>query len=146
MGLMVQQIVKAQTPEGQIRSAADLATGQGDPNVAAAQTFGPIAGVTFSHGAPGGPAMGELYRAREKHNFEVNEAMPDIRRMIQRGDEQGARQRMRDLGIPPGLQNFYVKTTKNPTARLSARAVQDFNRYATPEQRERVQRQKQLVQ
>jgi len=140
MGLMVQQMVKSQTPEGQIRAGADLATGQGDPNVAAAQTFGPIAGVTFSKGAPGGPAMGELYRAREQHNFEVNQALPDIRRMIQGGDEQGARQRMRDLGIPPGLQNFYLKTTKNPTTRLSPRAVQDFNRYATPEQRERFQR------
>jgi hypothetical protein len=140
MGLIVEHLFAAQTPEGQIRAAADLARGQGDPNVAAAQAIGPIAGVTFSRGAPGGPAQGELYKAREEHQFQVNAALPDIRRMIQNGDEQGARQRMSELGVPPGLQNFYVRTTNNPQLRLSPRAVQDFNRYAPLESRGRFQR------
>jgi hypothetical protein len=140
MGRIVAHFLTAQGPEGQIGAAADLATGQGDPKVAAAQALGPIAGVTFSRGAPGGPAAGELYKASEEHQFKVNEALPDIRRMIQGGDEQGARQRMRELGIPPGLQNKYVRTTNNPQLRLSPRAVRDFNQYAPPEVRARFQR------
>jgi hypothetical protein len=141
MGKIVAHIFEAQTPEGQIRAAIDLAKGEGDTKLNALQAFGPVAGVTFSRGAPGGPAQGELYRAREKHNYAVNEALPEIRRMIRRGDEKGAIQRMNDLGIAPGLQNFYLRTTRNPALRLSPRAVEDFYRYATPEERERFTRQ-----
>jgi hypothetical protein len=139
-GAIASHFATSQIPEIQLSSAADLATGQGDRTLALAQTFGPIAGVTFSKGAPGGPAAGELFRAQEQHRFDVSEAMPDIRKMIQNGDQAGARAQMRDLGIPPGLQNFYVRTTLNPAARFSPRAIQQFNQYATPEQRARFQR------
>jgi hypothetical protein len=139
-GAIASHFATSQIPEIQLSSAADLATGQGDRTLALAQTFGPVAGVTFSKGAPGGPAAGELFRAQEQHRFDVSEAMPDIRKMIQNGDQAGARAQMRDLGIPPGLQNFYVRTTLNPAARFSPRAIQQFNQYATPEQRERFQR------
>jgi hypothetical protein len=139
-GAIASHFAKSQIPEIQLSSAADLATGQGDRTLALAQTFGPIAGVTFSKGAPGGPAAGELFRAQEQHRFDVSEAMPDIRKMIQSGDVSGAQKRMIDLGIPPGLRQFYVRTTLNPTARFSPRAMQQFNQYATPEQRARFQR------
>lgn len=130
-------IVKSQTPEGQIRAAMDLASGQGDAKVNALQAFGPIAGITFSRGAPGGPAVGELYRAQEQHRFAVQEALPEIRRQIQRGDGIGAVARMTELGIPRGLQQFYLRTSINPQSRLSSRTVRDFYLYATEAQRDR---------
>jgi hypothetical protein len=52
-------------PEGQISAFADLVKGEGDPRSTRCRPSGPIAGVTFSKGAPGGPAVGELYKARE---------------------------------------------------------------------------------
>ncbi len=130
----------AQTPEGQIRSATDLIKGDGDPKLNAMGTFGPVAGLTVSKGAPGGPAVGELYHAREMHQYAVDAALPDIRKQIQRGDITGAQSRMTELGIPAGLQRFYVRTTMNPATRLNGRTMRDFYYYATPEQRERMER------
>jgi hypothetical protein len=140
MGAIAQHFATAQTPDIQFKAALDLVTGEGDKKLAALQTFGPLTGVTFSKGAPGGPAAGELFHAQEQQQFRVNEAMPDIRRQIQNGDVEGARKRMQELGIPSGLQNFYVRTTLYPQARFSARAMQKFNLYATPEQKQRLQR------
>ena len=57
--------------------------------------------------------------------------------MIQNGDRTGAMKRMIELGIPEGLRDFYMRTTINPATRLSPRAIEDFNLYATPEERER---------
>jgi hypothetical protein len=137
---IVGHFMTAQTPEGQLTGAKNLITGEGDQKLNALQTFGPVSGVTFSRGAPGGPAMGELYKAREQHQHKVNEALPDIRKMIKRGDVDGAREKMNALGIAPGLQRYYIRTTEDPSTRLSPRARQDFNRYATPEQKERMMR------
>jgi hypothetical protein len=113
-------IAGSQFPTGQIGAAWDLVKGQGDKAVNEAQAFGPFLGVTFSKGAPGGPAVGEMYAARTKHDFDVQNALPDIRKQIQRGDIPGAQQRMNELGIPSGLQRFYVRTTLNPSTRLSS--------------------------
>ena len=146
MGAIVQQFASAQAPEGQIRAAVDLATGQGDRKLTALQTLGPVAGVTFSKGAPGGPAQGEIYRAREQHQNDVDQALPDIRRMIQRGEIAQARQWMTQLHISPSGQDSYIRTTRNPAARLTPRAVQEFYQYATPEQRQRFQQDRQRPQ
>jgi len=139
LGLIAAHIVGSQAPEGQIGAGVDLVKGQGDSKVNALQALGPIAGVTFSKGAPGGPAVGELYHAREIHQYAVDAALPDIRRQIQNGDLAGARQSMNELGIPAGLQKFYLRTTLNPATRLSGRTLRDFYQYATPEQRARLE-------
>jgi hypothetical protein len=139
IGLIAAHLAESQIPEGQMSALSDLVTGQNDAKISALQAFGPIAGVTFSKGAPGGPAVGELYAAREKHDFAVYSAMPDIRKQIQRGDVMGARAAMQSLGIPRGLQDFYVRTTLNPATRLGGRTLKDFYVYATPEQRQRLE-------
>ncbi len=137
MAALVWHLVQSQLPMGQLSAAKDLATGQGDAKLNALQAFGPLAGMTFSKGAPGGPAVGEMYHARQQHQFAVDQALPDIRRQIQGGDTAGAVTAMTGLGIPKGLQQFYVRTSLNPQTRLSARGVKDFYLYATPEQRAR---------
>ena len=138
--LIAKHLALAQTPEGQVSALKDLVKGEGDAKVNALQAFGPFAGVTFSKGAPGGPAVGEMYASRAQHEFRVNQALPDIRKMIQRGDIDGAIGRMTELDVPQGLQRFYIKTTLNPATRMSPRAVRDFYLHATPEQRERFER------
>jgi hypothetical protein len=74
------------------------------------------------------------------HNFAVEQALPDIRKQILRGDFQSAVGRMVELGIPSGLQEYYIRTTMNPASRLSPKALDDFYLYATPEQRGRLER------
>lgn len=98
----------------------------------------PLVGVTVHEGYPGGPAGGELRRAQEMHRYQVDQAMPDLRRQILRGDISGAVGKMTELGISPGLQQFYLKTTLNPATRVSPRALRDLYLYATPEQMNRV--------
>jgi len=137
---VAKELFLTQTPEGQITAFTDLVKGDGDPKVNALSAFGPIAGVTFRRGARGGPAIGELYHARSEHDFLVQAALPDIRKQILRGDIEGANARMTELGIPPGLQRFYRRTTLNPASRLSGRTLRDFYLYSTPEQRERLER------
>lgn len=136
---IVEHIVGSQLPENQLSAVGSLVKGEGDAKVNYAQAFGPLGGVTFSKGAPGGPAVGELYHAREIHDYAVQAAMPDIRKQIQRGDIFGARQAMTALGIPDGLQRFYIRTTVNPASRLSTKTLRDFYKYATPEQRQRLE-------
>ena len=143
LGRIAAHIAGSQLPEGQIGAFSDLVKGEGDSKVAALQAFGPFLGTTFSKGAPGGPPMGIIYAVRAQHEFQVNQAMPDIRRQIQRGDMDGAVSAMTDLDIPQGLQRFYIKTTLNPATRMSPRAVKDFYLHATPEQRSRFERSQQ---
>jgi hypothetical protein len=138
LGAIAKHIAGSQLPEGQIGAATDLVQGQGDAKVNALQALGPFLGVTFSKGAPGGPGVGELYNARQRHDFAVQAELPDIRRQIQRGDIAGAQQRMIALGIPGGLQKFYIRSTLSPSTRLGGRTLRDFYLYATPEQKERL--------
>jgi hypothetical protein len=140
LGLIAQHIAGSQLPAGQMNAFSDLVKGEGDSKVNALQAFGPFAGVTFAKGAPGGPAVGEMYASRAQHDFQVNQALPDIRRQIQKGDIDGAVSRMTELDIPGGLQRFYIRTTLNPATRMSGRAVRDFYLHATPEQRQRFDR------
>lgn len=146
IGLIAAHIIGAQLPTGQLTAATDLVKGDGDPKVNLLQAVGPIAGVTFSKGAPGGPAVGEMYHARQVHDFQVQMALPDIRKQIQRGDLAGAQQRMDELAIPKGLQKYYIRTTMNPATRLGGRTLKDFYLYATPEQRQRLERARDVTQ
>jgi hypothetical protein len=136
---IVEHFMKAQAPTGQIGALSDLVKGDGDPKVNALQALGPMAGVTFSKGAPGGPAVGEMYHDRAQHQYQVDTAMPDIRKKMLRGDMPGANQDMTNLGIPAGLQRFYRRTTQDPATRLSPRSLRDFYQYATPDQRQRME-------
>jgi hypothetical protein len=140
MWKIIEHIGKSQFPEGQINAFMDTVKGEGDQKVNTLQLAGPLAGVTFSRGAPGGEAVGEMYHSKSRHDFAVNQALPDIRRQILRGDIAGAQDRMMDLDIPVPLQRFYIKTTLNPATRMSPRAVRDFYLHATPEQRSRFER------
>lgn len=94
--------------------------------------------MTFSKGAPGGPAVGELYHARAQHDYAVDAALSDIHRQIQRGDLAGEQERTQALGIPAGLQRFY--TSARPSTRPGGRTSRDFYQYATPEQRAQFER------
>lgn len=78
-------IVEQQLPMDQMRAANDLAHGRGDPTTEKLKIFGPLAGITFRKGAPGGPAMGELYHSEDKYNFQKNENLPEIRALIKDG-------------------------------------------------------------
>ena len=130
-------------PVGQIQGMADLMTGPPDNRKAAAlRALAPLGGVTISGGAPGGPAEATYLDVKAKHDFDVQQALPNIRQQIKGGDVQGARAKMTQLGVPVGLQNFYVRTTKNPATKLSGRALRDFEQMASPDEKATMQQQR----
>ena len=139
---IVTTIMSAQVPVDQLKAIRDLYQGAGDKTTNQLKLFGPLVGLTFSKGAPGGPAIGELYRANERHRYEVNKALPEIRRMIQSGNEDKARDKMTELNIPHKLQQYYIKTTIDPIKRLSQRKLKDFYKYSTEEEKDRLERQR----
>lgn len=121
---IVTHFMEAQTPAEPIKGAWELATGQGTPDerrLNLAKTLGPLAGVTFSKGAPGGPHVGEMYHARDKFNIPVQEALPDIRKMIKRGKMEEAVAKMTELKMDANYQRYIVGTTLNPSKRVSKR-------------------------
>jgi hypothetical protein len=127
-----------QLPYQAIRAAADWYAGRGERSAEIAQILGPLAlGATFSKGAPGGPMMGEMYRAKDEFWFRFHEAMPGIRRDIQDHAKDrnfsGAVKDMAAIGVPPGLMKYEIETTLNPKARFTGKQMRDFMQYASPE-------------
>lgn len=121
---IVKNFMEAQTPTESIQGAWELATGQGTPDerrLNVLKTLGPLAGVTFSKGAPGGPAVGEMYRAKEKFNIPVANALPDIRKMIKRGKMDEAIAAMTALNMDMNYQKYVIRTTLAPASRITKR-------------------------
>jgi hypothetical protein len=142
MGRIVQFLGAGQLPTQQIAATRDLISGQGDRKLAAMQALGPLGGVTFSKGAPGGPLVGEIYSSEEKRKFAFNAEKPDIMKALanQKEDPAGyqtALKRMTELSIPPGLQRYYIRVAINPASRLTPRKLQDFYRAESPEEQQR---------
>jgi hypothetical protein len=111
---------------------------KGDATTKAMQLTLPLMGVTVSKGAPGGPAMGQLYASKDEHEFQVGEHLPEIKEKIRSGDIKGAAAEMDDLGISRSYQKFLVRTTQNPGAKLTKRQMNDFLGYATPDEQQKM--------
>lgn len=136
LGAVVWLYFKSQVPVDTLDSARRVMQGKDEP-IDKFKVLGPLAGVTFSKGAPGGPAVGELFGIKREQEAKIAAAMPDIIEKIKSGDEKGARADMRALKMAPGLQNYYIRVTKNPKSRLRSRRNQALIRNATPEQKAR---------
>jgi hypothetical protein len=139
VGRIAWAFVGAQVPGDSITAAGRLATGQAQP-MDPYKVIGPLAGVTFSKGAPGGPAVGEMWAAEDAKRERVNRAMPDIRDLIRAGKEDEARQRMDELGMSPKSQANVFKTTENPGSRLSPGNVRKLQKDGSDEQIDRFER------
>lgn len=119
----------AQGPEGAIKAAWDLLTGtptKDEAKIDTAQLLGPMVGLMFSTGAPGGPAIGELMKAKKEQEFAVQKALPDIRKAIKESRLEEAYKQMTELKIPFKLQNFFVQTTLNPEAAFTRKKAQEL--------------------
>lgn len=127
-------IIGSQIPMDTIKGAADWYRGGPGSEVSGMKAIAPFIGTTISKGFPGGPELGVLYDAKARQQYRVQEALPGIRDQIRQGDVEAAVAKMEEIGIPRGLQKFYIQTTQNPAARLTKRQMQDFMRYASPEE------------
>lgn len=139
IGDIALNFLRQQIPEGQITAMRDFAAGRGDPGVAAMRTFGPVAGLSFSQGHPGGPAMGFVSTQERDRQARIVDEMPTINRMIRDGQTNDAAARMQALGFNGSQIASHIRNTANPQA-ASPRRMQTFMRTATPEQRDQFDR------
>ncbi len=129
-------IISSQLPVDTIKSAKDWVTGAPGADVAGLKAVAPFIGFSVRKGYPGGPELGVLADAKERHDFKVQKAIPEIRDLIREGKVEEATAKMQELHISKGLQGYYIRTTQNPKSRLSKQKMQDFMQYATPEQQQ----------
>jgi hypothetical protein len=62
-----------------------------------------------------------MYRDKEKFDYKVHEAMPDIRKLIKRDRMDEATELMNSLNMDRNYQRYVVNTTLNPDKRISKR-------------------------
>lgn len=140
---MAKVLAESQLPMTQLEAFGNLVKGEGDKKLNMLQTVGPFLPppltFTASKGAPGGPAVGEMYNDKSQQDFRVQQAMPGIRKMIERGDMTSAQGEMGRLGMDPGYQRWVIKTSQNPGLRLSPSGLRKFNQFASPDQRQRME-------
>lgn len=139
LGSIVQLYLSDQVPIDSLKSGYNLMAGKGT-KLDAFKTIGPLAGVTFSKGATGGPALGELYNLRRENDAKMAAEMPAVIQKIKAGDIAGARADMKSLGIAPQLQNYYIRTTRNPQLKFNTRSNRQLLRNAAPDVRDRIER------
>lgn len=139
IGKVVWNFMKAQVPSDQILAAYDLASGHGD-DMDAKKIVGPFVGLTFSKGAPGGPAVGEMYQESRDHQDKVTQIMPDVKRALKLGDEERARELMESADMTPREIATTIRHIESPETRLSASAMRHYNKHAGEESKERMER------
>jgi hypothetical protein len=139
VGNVVWNILQQQVPEDSIQSGYNLMSGHGD-DVDALKAIGPLFGLTFSKGAPGGPEVGVMFDAEKRHQNEVASAMPSIRKSIKDGDVQDAIQQMEDAHMTPQEQRATLKYAETPQARLNRSRMKKFEQIAPLDDLERMER------
>jgi hypothetical protein len=144
MGKIVFHYMAAQAPDQTLDAIKDLMTGtptDDEKDIDVAKIVGPLLGLVFSPGAPGGPAAGEYFRANEMQKYAQDQVMPQARKDIKEGRIGEAKEHMTAAGIPPRLQQFYVETTLNPKARFVKSKFKQFLNSLPEAQRARVDKQ-----
>jgi hypothetical protein len=139
VGNIVWNILEQQIPMESIKSAKNVVSGQGD-ETDALKVIGPLLGVTFSKGAPGGAEVGVLFEAEKRHRGEVSEAMPEIKQLLKQGDTDKAMARMQEAHMTGAEQKLTLKYALEPKARISPTRLKKFYQFAPPEEQERMQR------
>lgn len=136
IGDIVTYFMKAQIPEDSVISTYNLLTGSKDKELDYMKTLGPLAGITFSKGYPGGPEAGILSATARRQEAEVVKSLPDIKSAVEDGDIRKAKKIMSDLNMVPREQNRLIKHYKDPGSKVNARNLATFKRTATEEEKQ----------
>jgi len=139
VGRSVMLLLSSQLPGDSITSAIDIAKGHGD-EADAMKVIGPLFGITFSKGAPGGPEVGELYTVERQHRAEVGEVMPDVKRLLKHGHDEDAVKMMYEAHMTPQEIRMTLRFAAMPRSRLTPQAMKKFILTAPPTERDRMRR------
>ena len=138
IGKVVTHLMEAQIPVDSIKAAWDLMTGEGNASLNEMKVLGPLAGVTFSKGYPGGKAEGERATINRRYEASRSAALPNVKKAVEAGKINEAMDIMEKAGIAHKEWKGIIKRYVDPH-HGSAVFKNAFER-ATPEERERLQR------
>lgn len=139
VGRVVWNLLSQQVPADALQSLGDITRGAGT-DLDKAKVLGPIAGLTFSKGAPGGPAVGELYAEENRRRGAKADVMEEVRHQLKLGNIDKADDLMADAGMTRSEINGVMKSFDNPGRALSPQRLRKFNQTAPDEKRDRMQR------
>lgn len=138
VGRIIKLIAEAQVPMDTINGAVNIAQGKAN-DTDVAKVVGPIAGFTFSKGAPGGPAVGELYAADRKYIGDKQDIMPEVAQDIKDGNRDKAIERMTAIGMSAPEMKQVLKHLENPESRLTGAGLKNFNRRASDDDKAKME-------
>jgi hypothetical protein len=131
MGQLVGHWLAAQVPDLALGGLYHAVTGAPHGDIEAAKFLAPLlTGTTISQGHPLGPVLGGIKQLEQKQEMRLRREYGAIHDLVERGEDDQARQRLADIGIQPGPAQRIITGIKNP--QRGARAVM---RRATPEMR-----------
>lgn len=137
LGKVVTHIMEDQVPTESIASAYHLLTGSShNESLDTMKTLGPLAGLTFSKGYPGGPEAGILAASSRRHEAEISVALPQIKEAVESDKEDKAHDLMEKLGMTSREQASLIRHYQNPAGKVNSRSLGKFERTATPEEKE----------
>jgi hypothetical protein len=137
-GNIAWNILQDQIPLDSIESGYRLMTGHGDATDVM-KAAGPLLGLTFSKGAPGGPEVGVMFDAEKRHADERTRAAPEINQLIKQGDVQQAIEKMEEAHFTPEEQRLTLRYAENPQARLNRSRLRRFEQIAPLDDLERME-------
>ena len=143
-GQAVGHILVSQLPIGAIQGAWNLASEAAHPTmtgqqlaIEAAKLIGPATGVAqISGGHPLGPKAGYEAATIRTHEYDVQQVVPQARRMIQAGDQKGAKALMERAGMAPYEVLGVLRNSLAPQ-RAEVKKERTFGRIAGDAGRER---------
>lgn len=144
VGEVVKHFMEAQIPEQSIKSAYHLLTGtseSGSKSLDEMKVFGPLGGLTFSPGYPGGPEAGILAATSRRHEAEISESLPKIKEAVEGGDMKKAQEIMDNLEMSPRERTLLIRHYEHPENKVNARSLRKFEQTATPEEKDLMEEQ-----
>ncbi len=138
IGNIAMTFISGMTPSDSIKSAVKLIDDSGK-KVDGAKVVGPLVGLTFSSGAPGGPQVGELLQQEANQRSRMANELPVINELIDAGKSQEAMKKLESLGMSPKQAAIHIANREHKL--VSRGRLKEFYQTATPEEIERYRRQ-----
>lgn len=138
VGRVLQNLLKQQVPMDAIKAGRDMAEGIGD-DTDKAKLLGPLVGLTVSKGAPGGPAVGEMFDVDRRHQAQVGDIRDSVHHLVKQGKIDDAIELMDKSNMTQDEIRSTLNYLINPEARLNAARMKKFNQHSTDEDKSRMQ-------
>jgi hypothetical protein len=139
LGRIVMNFMAQQVPLDSAEGAMDWVEGNAT-TTDKLKAAGPLMGLTFSKGAPGGPAVGEQYYVERKHQGDVMDILPDVQKALKRGDKDKAIELMQSVNMTPPEMLSVIRRNEAPESRLNKNSMKRFNQHASDEDKDRMNR------